>query len=190
VRTWDADVEGAANYGLFADWFKQLQLAAEQQGGPALREQLTRDMLNGAEDYLRTWERAVYGGGDCVLDGSTLQVDDLHALAGAEVDRFLDAAGQPADREGAAYVYCATDESGQTRTVEVTFDEQGRAGEPLTSEVQREPVPAPGHDRGDALAADGTVTAAGETLAATGGGSALVALGLVGLGVTALRRRD
>lgn len=190
VRTWDADAEGAANYGLFADWFKQLQLAAEQQGGPSLREQLTRDMLNGAEDYLRTWERAVYGGGDCVLDGSSPQVDDLHALAGAEVERFLTAIGQPVDRDGSAYVYCASDEQGDARTVEVTFDAAGRAGRPTTSEVQREPAAAPDHDHGDVP----VVAAAGGTpepaLAATGGGSALVALGLVGLGVAALRRRD
>lgn len=183
VRTWDADTEGAANYGLFADWFKQLQLAAEEQGGPELRDQLTRDMLNGAEDYLRTWERAVYGGGDCVIDGSTPQVDDLHAAVGLEVERFLTAMGQPVDRDGAAYRYCAQDEDGQVRTVEVSFDEQGRAGAPTPSAVQFERVTDPGHAHGDLVAAGDPA------LAATGGGAGLLGLGLVGIAFGAVRRR-
>jgi hypothetical protein len=49
-RTFDYSKEGVAQYGLYADWFKDLQ----RIGGP----QLGRDMWDGAEAYLEMWERA------------------------------------------------------------------------------------------------------------------------------------
>ncbi len=49
-RTFDYTTEGAAHYGLYADWFKDLQ----SFGG----KQLSSDMWNGAEAYLEMWERA------------------------------------------------------------------------------------------------------------------------------------
>lgn len=184
VRTYDVNTDGVAHYGLFADWFREVQLAARDQIGPAAELQLTRDMLNGAEDYLRTWERAVYGGGDCVLDGSTPQVDDLHAAAGLEVERFLTAIGQPADRQGAAYVYCVEGEQGEARMVEVAFDDQGRAGAPRPSGMVLDVTSDPDHTHG-ALVAAGAEPA----LAATGGGAALLGIGLVGLALAVTRRR-
>ncbi len=183
LRTYDVNTDGVAHYGLFADWFREVQLAAREQLGAQAELQLTRDMLNGAEDYLRTWERAVYGGGDCVLDGSTPQVDDLHAAVGLEVERFLTAIGQPVDRQGAAYVYCVEDEQGRARAMEVPFDADGRAGAPTPSDVQLEPAPAT-HTHGGTLVA----AAAEPALAATGGGAALLGLGLVGLAFAAVSR--
>ena len=127
VRTYDVSVDGVAHYGLFADWFAELALAADEArpdlgGGQAIID----DMLNGAEAYLRMWERATYGSNDCVTDGSHLQAEDLHALVGGNLEAFLSAVGQPMDRDGAAYTYCATDDVGHPVQARVTFAADGR----------------------------------------------------------------
>jgi hypothetical protein len=49
-RTFDYGKEGVAEYGLYADWFNDLQ----RIGG----KQLAGDMWDGAEAYLEMWERA------------------------------------------------------------------------------------------------------------------------------------
>jgi hypothetical protein len=49
-RTFDYGKEGVAQYGLYADWFNDL----ERIGGAGL----ARDMWDGAEAYLEMWERA------------------------------------------------------------------------------------------------------------------------------------
>ncbi|MCW2607776.1 MAG: Sphingolipid ceramide N-deacylase, partial [Frankiales bacterium] len=129
VKTYDISRDGVAHYGLFADWFAELRLAADERqkalgGGDAI----VADMLDGAETYLRIWERGTYGGGgSCVHDGSTLQVEDLHALLGGNLEGFLDAAGAPVSREDDAYVYCAQDDEGHAQVVEVAFDAAGKA---------------------------------------------------------------
>ncbi|MCP2335497.1 membrane dipeptidase [Actinomadura rupiterrae] len=48
-RTWDLNVDGVANYGLVPDWIEDMRKTV----GP----ELTNDMANGAEAYLRMWER-------------------------------------------------------------------------------------------------------------------------------------
>ncbi len=127
VRTFDINTDGVAQYGMFADWFAELALAAdERQPGLGGGKAIIADMLDGAETYLQTWERGAYGGGSsCVKDGSTLQQEDLHALLGGDLERFLTAAGMPQSREGSAYVYCAEDD-GVLQSVAVTFDDAGR----------------------------------------------------------------
>ena len=49
-RTFDLNTDGLANYGMYADWLRDLQLV----GG----NQMMADMFQGAEAYLETWERA------------------------------------------------------------------------------------------------------------------------------------
>jgi hypothetical protein len=142
LRTFDINTEGVAQYGMFADWFREVRIAADE-AAPGLGDDITRDMLNGSETYIGIWERAVYGGNDCVIDGASLQVNDLHAALGLNLEGFLDAIGRPADRDGAAYTYCAEGEDGESVVVDVVFDEQGRADaiRPSTSGV--EPVADP-----------------------------------------------
>jgi microsomal dipeptidase-like Zn-dependent dipeptidase len=127
-QPFDVNTQGVSHYGLFADWFNEVRLAAdelapEMGGGDAI----IRDMLAAPEVYLRMWERAVYGGSSCVDDQSSLQVEDLHALLGLNVEGFLTAAGQPLNRDGAAYVYCTEDDEGHLEVVEVHFDDDGIA---------------------------------------------------------------
>ena len=130
LRTFDITKEGVSMYGLFADWFQEVALAADElapeQGGG---RQIIDDMLDGAETYLQLWERAAYGGGSCVKDGSYFQQEDLHALIGQNYEGFLRAIGQPVSREGSAYVYCVEGADGEPEPAEVVFDEDGNAEE-------------------------------------------------------------
>jgi hypothetical protein len=184
LRTFDINVEGVAQYGMFADWFHEVALAADEKRS-GLGRQIVRDMLNGSETYLGIWERAVYGGNDCVDDGSMPQVNDLHAALGLNLEGFLDAVGQPADREDDAYVYCAEDEDGEPVVVDVVFDEDGTAAHvrATTSDlVPTLPVDLDvAHDHGDHL--HGLPTDGGLAL------SALLVLGLTGLGAGTLTGR-
>lgn len=50
TRLWDFNVDGASQYGLFADWIEDLRHVAGQE--------IVDDMANGAEAYLQMWERA------------------------------------------------------------------------------------------------------------------------------------
>ncbi len=176
VRAYDVNTDGVAHYGLFADWFQELLLSAREQGGDALAAQLTTDMLNGAEDYLLTWERAVYGSNDCVVDGSTPQLEDLHALVGGDLELFLKSVGQPVSRDGSAWVYCVEGADGEAETITITFDESGDAT---------------GATPGGAVTPNGALDGHDDDLAATGGGAAGIAgllLGAAGL-LAGLARR-
>lgn len=139
LRTFDINTEGVAQYGMFADWFHEIRLAAEEEQ-PGLGDAIIRDMLNGSETYLGLWERAVYGGNDCVTDGSMPQLNDIHAALGLNLEGFLSAIGQPADREGSAYTYCAEGEDGEAVVVDVVFDESGTAVDVAPSSSTLEPV--------------------------------------------------
>jgi hypothetical protein len=186
VRTYDITTDGVAHYGLFADWFREVALAADEKqkalgGGAAI----TRDMLNGAETYLGLWERAVYGGNSCVTDGSMPQVEDLQAALGLNVEGFLRAIGQPADREGAAYVYCARDDAGHGTVVQVVFDASGQA----TAVAPAPPATADRLLAGAVL--DDHEHGVGATLPSGGGlaGSSLLLTGLMGAAFRALTSR-
>ncbi|MBW3620337.1 MAG: hypothetical protein KY461_08835, partial [Actinobacteria bacterium] len=190
LRTFDVNVEGVPHYGIFADWFQELRLAGDelyagQGGGDAIID----DMLDGAETYLAMWERAVYGGSDCVDDGSTFQQEDLHALVGTNLEGFLTAIGQPLDRDGAAYVYCVEGEDGELTLVEVLFGPDGNVEEvrPAAGSLEDHQVAVPASDGHDDDAPAGAVA----SLPATGGGLlqvALLLLGAAGIGASALRR--
>jgi hypothetical protein len=179
VKPYDINTDGVAHYGLFADWFHEVALAAEQRYGPGAGEEITRDMLNAAENYIQMWERATYGGNDCVIDHSTLQVEDVHALLGLNLEGFLRSVGAPVSRDGAAYTYCATNLDGVVEVLDVHFDAAGRAsmvapnpGTVTPSDTSR--FPGDAHDHAHAL---------GAPLPATGAGLAAIGLFLLGLAV-------
>jgi hypothetical protein len=101
-RTFDINTDGLANYGMYADWLQQVQIA----GGP----QVMADMFQGAEAYLEMWERADgvpsmtclpsrerFGAGGL---GSSIRLGDSTVAA-------LYRAGQPLSRPGRSYRYCA-----------------------------------------------------------------------------------
>jgi hypothetical protein len=185
LRTFDINVEGVSQYGMFADWFREVRIAADEIR-PGLGDEITRDMLNGSETYLGLWERAVYGGGACVTDGSTPQVNDVHAALGLNLDGFMDAVGMPADRTDDAYTYCAQDADGNPVVLDVAFDEAGTATAVSPSTSGLEPVLGQAHDH------DAHQHVAGVELPAADGELALGAmlvLGLTGLGAGTLTGR-
>jgi microsomal dipeptidase-like Zn-dependent dipeptidase len=126
LRTFDAASEGVSHYGLFADWFEQVRLAAEKEAA-GRGDEIIADMLDAAEAYLRIWERGTYGANDCVSEQTTLQHEDLHALLGGNLEGFLEAAGQPILRDDAVYTYCVEGEDGSPQVVDVTFTDDGTA---------------------------------------------------------------
>jgi len=91
-RTFDYAKEGVAQYGLYADWYNDLQ----RHGG----KRLSRDMWNGAEAYLEMWERAdgIRSPG-CNTSGARVSSHGLRAIRlGARWESLLRRAGQPQQR--------------------------------------------------------------------------------------------
>ncbi len=117
-RAFDLDTNGLANYGMYADWLHDVQLA----GGT----QVMSDMFQGAESYLEMWERA-----DGVPATSCLPARgalgptglDRRLALGDSSERVLYRAGQPVARPGRAYRYCVTGSRAEASSV---FDSRGR----------------------------------------------------------------
>lgn len=177
---------------MFADWFHEIALAADQKA-PGLGAEIIDDMLNGSETYIGIWERAVYGANSCVTDGSMPQVNDLHAALGLNLEGFLTAIGRPASRDGSAYTYCAEGEGGELVVVDVAFDDDGVARSISVSDSDLQvtaPVTEDGHDHDDGHP-HGVTGLVEATLPADGSlalGVVLV-LGLTGVGAGALSGR-
>jgi hypothetical protein len=121
-RTFDLNTDGVANYGMYADWLRDVQ----QVGGP----QVMADMFQGAEAYLETWERA---------DGvpamscrparqgfSRAGLGAIHLGDGSE--RALMRAGQPLSRPQRSYRYCVTGNRNGAAAVRAVFTSAGRIG--------------------------------------------------------------
>src|SRR5207244_12589549 len=110
--------ERLANYGMYADWLRQLQAVG---GRP-----LMNDMFQGAEAYLDTWERA-YGGPatSCRPAHERFSSGGLgKALRlGASARTALYRAGQPVSRTGRSYGYCVAGRAGR---VTALFNPRGR----------------------------------------------------------------
>jgi hypothetical protein len=99
-RTFDLNTDGVANYGMYADWLRDLQAVG---GAPVMN-----DMFQGAESYLEMWERA-----DGVPDNGCRPASGRFSSGGvgavrlgASFQSLLFAAGQPASRPGSSYRYC------------------------------------------------------------------------------------
>ena len=118
-RTFDLNQDGLANYGLYADWLRDVQ----QVGGSAVMH----DMFQGAEGYLQMWERADgVPSSVCRSSRGALGPHGTRALViGATSTTALFALGQPASRPGAAYRYCVDGAPG--KKLAGVFDAGGRA---------------------------------------------------------------
>jgi hypothetical protein len=119
-RTFDYNKDGVAHYGLYADWFNDI----DNQGG----QQLEQDMWNGAEAYLEMWERA---------DGIPVRKcppsdAEIHAAGfrgvklGNDWQRVLRRLGQPQQRQR-AWSWCVGGHRNNLAADVVEFDKRGRA---------------------------------------------------------------
>jgi hypothetical protein len=120
-RTFDLNSDGLANYGMYADWLRDLQLV----GG----NQMMADMFQGAEAYLETWERA-----DGVRPMSCLPARARFGTAGlGRALRLGDTAqaallrgGQPLSRPGRSFRYCVSDPAGRGARTASVFNAAGK----------------------------------------------------------------
>jgi hypothetical protein len=101
-RKFNLDTDGLANYGLYADWLRELQLV----GGNAVM----KDMFNGAEAYLEMWERAdgvpMTRCQPRLLRTSPRGIGSLRL--GDTAEQALYRAGQPVSRPGRSFRYCVS----------------------------------------------------------------------------------
>ena len=123
-RTYDVNVDGVAQYGLHPDWMEQLRLLA---GKP-----IADDLMNGAEAYLQTWERAIgVPGPACLTPPKRFKHSGFGALRlGRGPQQILTSAGQPAQRTGDAFRWCTSRgraKGAKRALAAVVFDDQGKA---------------------------------------------------------------
>jgi hypothetical protein len=122
-RVYDVNVDGVAQYGLHPDWMEQLRLLAGQP--------IADDLMNGAEAYLQTWERAIGVPGPTALaPPKVLQPSGFGPLRlGRGVEATLMAAGQPDSRVGDSFSWDtsgAKAKGAKAGGAAVVFDEAGR----------------------------------------------------------------
>ncbi|QIK75097.1 peptidase [Nocardioides piscis] len=122
-RVYDLNIDGVAQYGLYPDWIEDISKVAGAEG-----DAIKDDMLRGAEAYLQTWERAEGVAADsCRNPGLRKKVSRFLRLArpGTSTKRLLFRVGQPYERLGDTFTYCAR--TGGDRKV-VLRVELGRSG--------------------------------------------------------------
>ncbi|QWF21909.1 hypothetical protein KM427_23870 [Nocardioides sp. LMS-CY] len=127
-RVYDINVDGVAQYGLYPDWIADLGKVAEAQrrgDGARIRD----DMARGAEAYLQTWERAVGVAPDSCRNPELrkpLRRVESRVRPGMSTKDVLRAVGQPYQRLGSTYHFCARTGSDPRVRVTVTFSRRGK----------------------------------------------------------------
>lgn len=127
-RTWDINVDGVAQYGLYPDWVEDLRRVADaQHAGDGAK--IVDDMARGAEAYLQMWERA-YGvkPDSCRNAALRKSVSAVRSLVttGMGTQAVLRAVGQPYQRLGSSYSFCARTAARAKVPVTVTFSKAGK----------------------------------------------------------------
>jgi microsomal dipeptidase-like Zn-dependent dipeptidase len=98
-RTWDINVDGVAQYGLYPDWVEDLRMQAG--------DEIVNDMARGAEAYLEMWERAIGVPAPAAVSPKTkLRKRGFGGLRlGESYVEALQRAGQPAERNGRVWTW-------------------------------------------------------------------------------------
>ena len=127
-RVYDINVDGVAQYGLYPDWVEDLTKVAES-AKPGDGAKIEDDMARGAEAYLQTWERA-YGvkPDSCRNPDLRKRVARLRSLVkpGMTTRALMQAVGQPWQRLGSTYTYCARTPKKPKVLVAVELTDAGR----------------------------------------------------------------
>lgn len=127
-RTWDVNVDGVAQYGLYPDWVEDLRKVADAQQ-PGDGQAIVDDMSRGAEAYLQMWERTYGVAPDsCRNPALRRAASTLPTLVrtGMTTQAVLRAVGQPYQRLGSTYLFCAKTSTRAKVPVRVTFSRSGR----------------------------------------------------------------
>lgn len=127
-RTWDINVDGVAQYGLYPDWVEDLRKVADAQR-PGDGQKIVDDMSRGAEAYLQMWERTYGVAPDSCrnarLRKATSTVTSL-VRSGMTTEKVLRAVGQPYQRLGSTYLFCAKTSTRSKVPVRVSFNAAGK----------------------------------------------------------------
>ncbi|RYB94372.1 peptidase [Nocardioides oleivorans] len=105
-RVFDINTDGVSHYGLYADWVEDAEHVAGADG-PAL----AADLARGAEAYLQTWERAFGVAPDSCRNPGLRQRAGAFTRAatpGIRTRELMRRVGQPWQRLGREFTYCAT----------------------------------------------------------------------------------
>jgi microsomal dipeptidase-like Zn-dependent dipeptidase len=110
-RTWDINVDGVAQYGLYPDWVEDLRM----QAGKGIVD----DMARGAEAYLEMWERATGVPPAAPVSPTTALTSQSYGKLrlGDSYVATLQNAGQPATREGRVWTWNLADKQGKVVAV-------------------------------------------------------------------------
>ncbi|WP_193608609.1 peptidase [Nocardioides lijunqiniae] len=123
-RVYDINKDGVAQYGLYPDWIEDLRKVAGREGGA-----IVDDMSRGAEAYLQMWERTQGVEADsCRNPGLRKRVSKVKQLVrrGMTTQRVMRAVGQPYQRLGNTYRFCAKTATKRKVVMKVTFTRGGR----------------------------------------------------------------
>jgi microsomal dipeptidase-like Zn-dependent dipeptidase len=117
TRTYDVNTDGAAHYGLLADWIEDIR----KVGGDAIIE----DMARGPEAYLEMWERTTGIKADgCQAPSQKMTKRGLGAVKiGDATKPLVTSAGQPQSRAAGQYGFCVRGAS--DRRVVAGLDKSG-----------------------------------------------------------------
>jgi hypothetical protein len=127
-RVYDINKDGVAQYGLYPDWIEDLTQVADAQhrgDGAAIQD----DMARGAEAYLQMWERAEGIAPDSCRNASLRRpVAKVSSLIhrGMSTKAVMEAVGQPFQRLGTTYAFCARTGSDPKVMMSVRFSRAGK----------------------------------------------------------------
>jgi hypothetical protein len=118
-RTFDYPTEGVAHYGLYSDWFEDLQNL-----GP---KRMSRDMWNASEAYLQMWERAegIRSPGCKPTSGKVTPRGLGRIKLGDGWQRLLRRAGQPQQRDR-VWSWCVRGSKNRKAADAAELDKKGR----------------------------------------------------------------
>jgi microsomal dipeptidase-like Zn-dependent dipeptidase len=128
LRTWDINVDGVAQYGLYPDWIQDLAKVAGAQNAADGRD-IEEDISRGPEAYLQMWERAEGIKPDsCRNPDLRKQVTAVERLIhpGMSTRAVMNAVGQPYTRLGRQFGFCAKEKGHPTVRMTVTFTQAGK----------------------------------------------------------------
>jgi hypothetical protein len=123
-RTWDINVDGVAQYGLYPDWVEDLTKVAGKDG-----DEIFEDMSRGAEAYLQMWERAEGIAPDsCRNADLRKRVGKVGTLIrrGMTTQAVMRVVGQPYTRSATAFGFCAKAPGRPNVRMVVRFTERGK----------------------------------------------------------------
>ncbi|WP_395659189.1 hypothetical protein [Nocardioides sp.] len=127
-RVYDINTDGVAQYGLYPDWIQDLTKVAEsEQAGDGAKIQ--DDMERGAEAYLQMWERAEGIAPDSCRNPDLREpvgVVQRLVRTGMTTKQVMTAVGQPYERLGSTYAFCARTAADPKVMVTVRFSPAGR----------------------------------------------------------------